>query len=398
MVKNLKLYCETSKIFLFNITPITFTIDLSDDACVLHLTQFASYFYKLNPNKPKSNTQKLIKELINNLKSIYYSVNSDYKKLKSNFFSKPKMHNSFIDCLQENNYIWLLKPTVYNRGRGIELFNNLDQFQKFIKEYSDGIFDKNLLLQNHINKNNQNNINNNNKSFKSYQLLKSSTFVIQKYIEKPLLIFGRKFDIRIFVFVNYNMDCYIYKCGYIRTASQLFKIGDFQNQFIHLTNNAVQKYAQNYGQFEDGNILSLEQLQSQMNQYPAFDFYGKIWPKIKDICLMTLQSVKKKINSDDRKHCFELFGYDFFIDEDFKVWLIEINSNPCLEESNFYLSQLMPRMIDDMFKISLDQLFTKPNGYANKIQQKFTIDGQNDDENLWQFMINLSLNNNNKQN
>ena len=28
------------------------------------------------------------------------------------------------------------------------------------------------------------------------------------------------------------------------------------NLFIHLTNNAVQKYAENYGQYEDGNQKS----------------------------------------------------------------------------------------------------------------------------------------------
>lgn len=27
---------------------------------------------------------------------------------------------------------------------------------------------------------------------------------------------------------------------------------------------------------------------------------------------------------------FELFGLDFMIDEKLKVWLIEVNSNPCL--------------------------------------------------------------------
>ena len=27
---------------------------------------------------------------------------------------------------------------------------------------------------------------------------------------------------------------------------------------------------------------------------------------------------------------FELFGYDFFIDQNMTVWLIEINTNPCL--------------------------------------------------------------------
>jgi len=45
-------------------------------------------------------------------------------------------------------------------------------------------------------------------------------------------------------------------------------------------------------------------------------------------------SVKNKINKNERKYCFEIFGYDFIIDEKINVWLIEINTNPCIEESS----------------------------------------------------------------
>ena len=54
---------------------------------------------------------------------------------------------------------------------------------------------------------------------------------------------------------------------------------------------------------------------------------------------------------------FELFGYDFMIDEDFNVWLIEVNTNPSLTESAHYLSQLMPRMVDDLMKLTVDKVF-----------------------------------------
>ncbi len=53
-------------------------------------------------------------------------------------------------------------------------------------------------------------------------LIRTCTFVIQKYIEKPLLIGNRKFDIRIWVLVTQDMDVYIFKEGYIRTSSEEF--------------------------------------------------------------------------------------------------------------------------------------------------------------------------------
>ncbi len=61
--------------------------------------------------------------------------------------------------------------------------------------------------------------------------------------------------------------------------------------------------------------------------------------------------------SQPNANFFELFGYDFMVDEDFNVWLIEVNTNPSLSESALYLRSLIPRMIDDMVKLTVDRLF-----------------------------------------
>lgn len=74
---------------------------------------------------------------------------------------------------------------------------------------------------------------------------------------------------------------------------------------------------------------------------------------------MTFSSVKKKINSNQRKHCFEIFGLDFIIDSEHKVWLIEVNENPCIECSSPLLGQLIPRMLNDAFKLTLDQIIDR---------------------------------------
>ena len=69
-----------------------------------------------------------------------------------------------------------------------------------------------------------------------------------------------------------------------------------------------------------------------------------------------MMSVKNKINKNERKYCFEIFGYDFLIDEKTNVWLIEINTNPCIEESSPLLKQYLYRMIDDSLKLTLDKI------------------------------------------
>lgn len=72
---------------------------------------------------------------------------------------------------------------------------------------------------------------------------------------------------------------------------------------------------------------------------------------------MTLKSVESKINKNDRKFSMEIFGYDFILDVNIRPWLIEVNTNPCLEESSNLLKCLIPRMIDDALKLTLDIVF-----------------------------------------
>ena len=70
-----------------------------------------------------------------------------------------------------------------------------------------------------------------------------------------MLVYGRKFDIRVWVLLTGSLNIFFFKEGYIRTSTEEFSTSDRSNYFIHLTNNAVQKNSNNYGQFEDGNQL-----------------------------------------------------------------------------------------------------------------------------------------------
>lgn len=83
--------------------------------------------------------------------------------------------------------------------------------------------------------------------------------MIQKYIERPLLIDDRKFDIRLWVLINMidlkDIKCYLFKEGYIRTSSYQFELTQqsIDKPLIHLTNNAVQCLNKDYGKHEEGN-------------------------------------------------------------------------------------------------------------------------------------------------
>lgn len=51
------------------------------------------------------------------------------------------------------------------------------------------------------------------------------------------------------------------------------------------------------------------------------------------------------------------------IDEDFRTWLIEINSNPYIGTPCKYMKELVPSMIDQVFNKVLDPHFTPSKDY-----------------------------------
>lgn len=186
-------------------------------------------------------------------------------------------------------------------------------------------------------------------------IIKSDVFVIQKYIERPLLVKDRKFDIRLWVLISQEHKCYLFKEGYARLTSYKYSLAEetMDNLAVHLTNNAIQKKDKNYGREEDGNIMSYK----QMEESCGVDMYELVDREVKPIIESTLLASRLKVNKHSRRFCFEIFGYDFMIDSDKKPWLIEVNTNPALEESNAFLRQLVPRMLDDAFKLTLDVVY-----------------------------------------
>jgi hypothetical protein len=82
-----------------------------------------------------------------------------------------------------------------------------------------------------------------------------------------------------------------------------------------------------------------------------------IFSQIERLVTDTFRAVYGRIDPHRIKNCFELFGYDFMIDESFRVYLIEANTNPCLEISCPLLARIIPEVMDNTFMLALDPLF-----------------------------------------
>lgn len=188
------------------------------------------------------------------------------------------------------------------------------------------------------------------------------TSIVQLYIERPLLISGRKFDIRAFALVtqtNRAIKGYFYRDCYFRTSSRPFDLHNF-DKFIHLTNDAVQVNSDDYGKYENANKMSIHDFQrflDEKHEDKQVNFMRDLFPRMERLVTDTIRATYDLLDPKRKQNSFEIFGYDFMIDEFFKVYLIEVNTNPNIEVCCPLLSRIMPELLENTFRIAVDPLY-----------------------------------------
>ena len=400
MFYNLSKYCELNCNDVFKYVPFTICFDC------LNFDEFNIY---------KDN----FKEIFNNINNYIFNNNSinnqTYNRKKIPYrdlfpIDKQKYGYKFYCEIPQSHYagknLWIVKAPNLNRGRCIKVFDNFNDIIKFLNEMRKGNVSQYENIREKGNKNEEikEQINNDNKEKEKekekdkgdYQ---SNFIILQKYIEKPFLYYGRKFDIRIWVLISHKMDVYIFKEGHLKASSVNYSL-DNNNSFVHLTNYSLQKYNKNFSKYEMGNEISFETFQAFLDTQGenSFNFKETIIPKFKSIIELTAKASKTIINRSKKNYSFEIFGYDFMMDEDRNVYLIEINTNPGLEISSKVIEILVPRMIDDALRLTIDELFqtkytedwTNHNG---NYKSNYHVEGYDDTENMWEYICNINKSN-----
>lgn len=186
--------------------------------------------------------------------------------------------------------IWILKPADMSRGRGIFVFNNLED------------------------------------------LVYISKSVVQKYICDILLIEGYKFDLRLYAVVPSYSPFIVYICteGLIRFATEPYNLSDLKNVFSHLTNSSINftgpEYLTDKAVIGRGCKWTIRQFRQWMADRNISDRF--LWIRIQAIIILTLLSQA----SDTPKvpNAYELFGFDILVDSRLRPWLLEVNANPSM--------------------------------------------------------------------
>ena len=167
----------------------------------------------------------------------------------------------------------------------------------------------------------------------------------------------RKFDIRVWVLVtDWNpLTIWYFKKPYVRLPAHDYDVENLDNNYSHLANNSIAKYAREKpNAFEiEGNMLFIEEFQEYLLDQNSRDVYEEeIEPKLKNVIINSLESVQDTF--EYKKGCFELYGFDIMVDTDFNCWLIEVNSSPAMDYSTHVTEKLVKQCLEDTVKVIVD--------------------------------------------
>ncbi|XP_063268985.1 tubulin polyglutamylase TTLL13-like isoform X1 [Prinia subflava] len=188
--------------------------------------------------------------------------------------------------------------------------------------------------------------------------------ICQQYISEPFLIYGFKFDMRIYVLVTScdPLRIFLYKEGLARFATMRYidhstrNLGDI---CMHLTNYAINKHNENF--VTDDTVGSKRKL-STLNTWMAEHSHdtSKLWADIDDIVIKTLISahpvLKHHYQSCFSSHttgcaCFEILGFDILLDRRLKPWLLEVNHSPSFNTDSQLDHEVKHALLCDTFNL-----------------------------------------------
>lgn len=127
----------------------------------------------------------------------------------------------------------------------------------------------------------------------------------------------------------------------------------------HLTNQFMQKKSPLYMLLKEGTVWSMEHLNRYINDkfrktkgLPRDWVFTTFTKRMQQIMAHCFLAVKSKLEC--KLGYFDLIGCDFLIDENFKVWLLEMNSNPALHTNCEVLKEVIPGVVMETLDLALE--------------------------------------------
>ena len=240
----------------------------------------------------------------------------EYFPDKYDFYPKtfllPEQYTDFINYFEnnrKNKYLYIAKPTMGSHGDGIELISKPEDLKKMSK-------------------------------------LKEGQFVVQRYIDNPLLINKKKFDLRLYVFISSVKPLIVFlnDHGLTRYCTEDYEKPtekNLNNHYMHLTNYTLNKNSKNFiltkecEEMTEGSKTTIVSFWKSVAEagYKREQIMDQIEILIKNFITSMYPFMINDLNmfyGNKEAKSFQILGFDIMIDENLKPWLLEINSNPSL--------------------------------------------------------------------
>lgn len=200
---------------------------------------------------------------------------------------KPYAPTTFQDaCKGRKTGIWVQKPSVGGRGNDVTFLRDPSDWEK-------------------------------------------TGYVLQRYLDDPYLIDGRKFDVRVLAKIDDRGELRVHPDGLIRCAAQAYD-ADSLDARIHNSNVCFQQREK-----------VLPPVRMLLSRSPLA---GGALDQIRAILHDVLDLLRQREVFRGTRD-FEMLGIDFLVGADEKIWLLEINQHPgwhssCRDTGGFYLAAL----------------------------------------------------------
>jgi len=252
----------------------------------------------------------------------------------------------------ESKLIYIAKPDHLCQGRGIFLTTDLERLRKCATECRE----------------------------------KDQAAVVQRYISRPMLIEGFKFDLRLYFLVcgklpeggGLDLRMFLFRDGLVRLCTTQYApptAETMNHRCMHLTNYAVNKNSKDFQQTEDdesGSKRSLRWFMNYVEEEHGEKERRKMWLKLMGLCVKTLLTVQPTLESEYAGtfprdlaggqmgcRCFEILGIDVMLDQRRKPYLIEINHLPSFTTDSPLDADIKRRLLDQTMDITCGSLSPK---------------------------------------
>ncbi len=192
---------------------------------------------------------------------------------------------------------WILKPSLLNNGEGIVILDTIDALKAHYQQPK-------RFLGKHV---------------------------LQAYIDKPHLLDGYKYSLRVFVVLSRKQGAFIYREGYYNICRKAYAFEDYTDLSRHLTNEHLHL----------GEGPNNQQIPSSL--FERFKtIYQDIVSQLKAFFKALVDSKKFTIETVTEYEKLAFCGFDFMLDDKLKLWLIEANHGPCFpKDKNHPLYQCL---------------------------------------------------------